>query len=217
MTYREPLATDMSLQAAIRAHAGTSHTPERRGQAEVESYINSIREFYEALHAVADTDEKLAFAAEATETYRLRYLKMNSEVLASRSRLMSAMIAGPARFPTARNEKRYAAYENKARAFYDWSDRAHAAALRDIKKIGQPEPVRDPNAPSGSETVEVNGVQIVKNYDLDRVQILFDGKPDTDTIKALKGSAWNWSPRNSAWQRKLTPAAFNSARMIVEA
>jgi hypothetical protein len=33
-------------------------------------------------------------------------------------------------------------------------------------------------------------------------------------IQALKGSGWNWSPRNSAWQRKLTDAAFRSAKQI---
>ncbi|MGX9120295.1 hypothetical protein ACWTU6_27070 [Mesorhizobium sp. BHbsci] len=215
--YREPLASDVDLKAAIHAHAGTSHTPERRGQGEVESYISSIREFYEALQAVADSGEKLAFAAEATEDYRVRYIKFNNELWASRSRLMSAMIAGPARFPTARNEKRYATYEKKARAFYDWSARARAIALREIKKIGQPLAPIDPNAPTGTEALEVNGVQIVKNFDLDRVQILFGGRPDAETITALKRSGWNWSPRNSAWQRKLTDAAHRSARQIVEA
>ena len=69
---------------------------------------------------------------------------------------------------------------------------------------------------SGAESFEVNGVQIVKNFDLDRVQIIFDGKPDGETIAALKGSAWNWSPRNKAWQRKLTNAAFLSAERIAE-
>lgn len=215
MTYREPLESDMSLELAIRAHSGTSHSPDIRGKQEVASYIASVREFYEALIAVADTDEKRAFAVEATEKYRVRYLKMNNEVLASRSRVMSAMITGPARFPTDRNAKRMNAYEKRARAFYDWSEKAHRYALADIRKIGAPVAPADPNAKTGSEAVEVNGVQIVKNYDLDRVQILFGGKPDQATIAALKGSAWNWSPRNSAWQRKLTPAAFNAAVRIV--
>lgn len=214
MAYRTPLAEDMDLKAACRAHYGTSHTPDVRGRQEVQSYIDSIEEFHSALLAAADTDEKIEFADEVTERYRVAYLSKNSALLASRSRVMSAMITGPARFPVARNQKRMDAYEKRAKEFYDWSSRFQSAALRDLKKVGLPPAPIDPNKPTGSEAIEVNGVQVVKNHDLDRVQILFGGKPDPDTIKALKGSGWNWSPRNSAWQRKLTEAAFRSAQQI---
>ena len=214
MAYREPIADDMDLKAACRAHYGTSHTPDIRGRGEVQHYIGSINEFHAALLVFADTPEKVEFADEVTERYRVAFLAKNNAVLASRSNIMSPMITGPARFPVARNQKRMNAYEKRVGEFLDWSKRFQAAALRDIKKIGQPLPPVDPNKPTGTEAVEVNGVQIVKNHDLDRVQILFDGKPDPDTIKALKGSGWNWSPRNLAWQRKLTDAAFRSAQQI---
>jgi hypothetical protein len=32
MQFRNPLASDVSLEMAIRAHAGTSHSPERRAK-----------------------------------------------------------------------------------------------------------------------------------------------------------------------------------------
>lgn len=212
--FRAPLETDMDLKLAIRAHYGTSHTPDVRGKGEVEFYISAVNGFHAEMLVLADTPEKMEFADEVTERYRVKFLEKNNAVLASRSNVMSPMITGPARFPVARNQKRINAYEKRVEEFLDWSARFRAAAIRDIKKIGAPPSPIDPNRPTGSEAIEINGVQIVKNFDLDRVQILFGGKPEPETIKALKGSGWNWSPRNSAWQRKLTDAAFRSAKQI---
>lgn len=64
--------------------------------------------------------------------------------------------------------------------------------------------------------IQFTGGKIVNNTELDRVQIVFDGKPGPDMIKKLKGSGWRWSPRNLAWQRKKTLAAQNSAKQMTE-
>lgn len=214
MAYREPVAEDMNLQLAIRAHSGTSHTPEDRGRGEVQSYINWVNEFRAGLLVYADTVEKKAYVDETAEKFRVAFLAKNNAVLQSRSNVMSAMITGPARFPVARNQKRMNAYERKAGEFYDWCLQFKARAIRDLKKIGAPVTPADPNARTGTESLTVNGVEIVKNFDLDRVQILFGGKPDASTISELKGSGWKWSPRNQAWQRKMTDAAFRVAQRI---
>ena len=36
----------------------------------------------------------------------------------------------------------------------------------------------------------------------------FDEKPDEKTRDELKSRGFKWSPKNSAWQRKLTPNAI---------
>ena len=59
---------------------------------------------------------------------------------------------------------------------------------------------------------EHDGFQIVRNAEQNRLQIIFDGKPDEDTRAALKSNGFRWSPRNSAWQRQLTPNAESAAR-----
>jgi len=41
---RNPLPSDVNLQLAIRAHSGTSHTPERRGESEVAAYVEHMNE-----------------------------------------------------------------------------------------------------------------------------------------------------------------------------
>jgi len=96
--FRAPHETDMDLKLATRAHYGTSHTPDVRGRGEVQHYIGAVNEFHAALLVFADTTEKVEFADEVTERYRVKFLEKNNAVLASRSNVMSPMITGPARF-----------------------------------------------------------------------------------------------------------------------
>lgn len=60
----------------------------------------------------------------------------------------------------------------------------------------------------------INGIEIIRNAEIDRVQIFFDGKPDEGVRRALKSSGWRWSPRTGAWQRKNTDNAYFSAKNI---
>lgn len=65
---------------------------------------------------------------------------------------------------------------------------------------------------AGETAEEHDGFQIVRNAEQNRLQIIFDGKPDEDTRQALKQNGFRWSPRNSAWQRQLTDNAERAAR-----
>lgn len=60
-----------------------------------------------------------------------------------------------------------------------------------------------------------DGGQIVRNIDLNRLQILFDTIPDADTRTALKQNGFRWSPKNQAWQRQLTDNAERAARQVL--
>lgn len=60
-----------------------------------------------------------------------------------------------------------------------------------------------------------DGGQIVRNIDLNRLQILFDAIPDADTRTALKQNGFRWSPKNQAWQRQLTDNAERAARQVL--
>lgn len=68
-----------------------------------------------------------------------------------------------------------------------------------------------------AETLEGNGCRLVKNPTLDRVQLLFPGKPDPETIERLKRAAFRWSPTNKAWQRQLTPNGIAAAIRFLSA
>lgn len=214
--FRKPEASDVSLELAIRAHSGTSHSPERRGEVEVADYVFSMLSFQSALGVVADTDERMIEAVAQAERYRENYITRQNAVWSTRSRMMSTMITGPANFPVRRQEKVWASFEKKSKEFWGWQDRAKKAAIKAIKAVGAEPVVKPGGSKTGTEELQVGDVLIVVNHDAERVQIIFDGKPAPEIISELKGAAWNWSPRNSAWQRKIAANSINSAKRIAQ-
>ena len=61
---------------------------------------------------------------------------------------------------------------------------------------------------------EFDGGRVVVNTDENRLQIIFDGKPDADLRAELKSEGFRWAPSQGAWQRQLTDNAFRAARRI---
>lgn len=53
------------------------------------------------------------------------------------------------------------------------------------------------------------------NYELDRLQLVYDGKPDYNTICTLKKNGFKWSPTNTAWQRQLTNNAIHGTIAVI--
>ena len=72
---------------------------------------------------------------------------------------------------------------------------------------------------NGDDTVLIrsskDGGEIVKNAELNRLQIVFDEIPGEETRAELKRNGFRWSPSNQAWQRQLTPNAEAAARIIL--
>jgi len=58
-----------------------------------------------------------------------------------------------------------------------------------------------------------NGKVCFDNED-NRIKIYFDEKPSEEIRTELKCHAYKWSPKNSAWQRKLTPNAIYMTRHL---
>ena len=59
-----------------------------------------------------------------------------------------------------------------------------------------------------------DGGEVVANSEKNRLQILFDEKPDEQKRSALKGNGFKWSPSQGAWQRQLNDnAIYAAARM----
>ncbi len=76
---------------------------------------------------------------------------------------------------------------------------------------------RQQKAQQGGDDLKFDGGEIVRNAELNRLQIIFDDIPDDDTRTALKRNGFRWSPSNKAWQRQLTEAAERAALSIVHA
>lgn len=59
------------------------------------------------------------------------------------------------------------------------------------------------------------GGVLLTNEEINRVQILFEDKPDEDTRAKLKSYGFRWSPREGAWQTQRTPHALRRAKWIL--
>ncbi len=62
--------------------------------------------------------------------------------------------------------------------------------------------------------IEFDGGVIVTNEDINRVQIIFDSKPDEAMRRELKSWRFRWSPREGAWQAQRTPVYLHRAKRI---
>ena len=62
----------------------------------------------------------------------------------------------------------------------------------------------------------IGDVEIVRNIDENRTQIIFPSKPSKETIEKLKRSGFKWAPSQEAWQRHLGAYAENLAKQIIE-
>ena len=58
---------------------------------------------------------------------------------------------------------------------------------------------------------------VVENVEANRLQFIFEGKPDAATRQILKDHAFRWAPSQGAWQRQLTNAARHSANCVIRA
>ena len=299
---------DIDKERARLAFAWTSMTPEVRGESRRREYADTVNALYAELWPLAGTDEQRGILAAEMERYRQGYLSRMNAWLSSHANVASAMITGPANFPTARNQKRSRWADNKADELREWEAKARAAvkrklmdarpeeaknaeewerirrgivdsletvrgidagtlpysrplivsnmagkierlacngeaelvknaldlirkynataakpAVTDKHKLWGYAEVADRAAAKRNQAVSAGpeviakgqGVEIIANPEADRVQILFAEKPSADVIAKLKSEAWKWSPREGAWQRKLTEAAKYSARRIV--
>jgi len=66
------------------------------------------------------------------------------------------------------------------------------------------------------QQISGEGWELVENADENRIQFLFDGKPEVEIRSELKHNGFRWSPRNTAWQRQLNNAGRYAAKRVAE-
>ena len=62
---------------------------------------------------------------------------------------------------------------------------------------------------------QLNNLVVRRNFSEDRLQLLFEGMPSPEVRAVLKSNGFRWSPRFTAWQRKLTSNALHATRRIL--
>jgi hypothetical protein len=89
--------------------------------------------------------------------------------------------------------------------------------IKNIKdRIAQLEKFEELKKIEPSKEIEINGVKIIDNLEANRLQMIFNGKPDENIRKLLKSNGFRWSPSNGAWQRYRSYEAERKAKIIAE-
>jgi len=57
---------------------------------------------------------------------------------------------------------------------------------------------------------------VIENVEENRVQFIFDGKPDPETRKVMKSHGFRWAPSQGAWQRQLNGNGIYAARLVLK-
>lgn len=96
--------------------------------------------------------------------------------------------------------------------FEPWALSNNSAEIRRVKqRIAELEARQNAPTPEGWE---FDGGKVVINTGINRLQILFNEKPDEETRTALKVNGFRWSPKESAWQRQYTDNAVWAAKRL---
>lgn len=111
---------DINKETAYRSFTGTSFSPEKRGEQYRQSYVDQMQAVKDEFAAWV-TEENAAEMTADLEAYRLKYIKLFNAYLYAHSRVMSAMITGPAKFPTRSNNKKSETADRRREELLSWS------------------------------------------------------------------------------------------------
>lgn len=127
--------TELNKALAMRAHSGTSFSPDERGRAVIDEFNSHLVRIREDLMKRAKTEEEMDFVDDEMCVLKSGYASKMNDQLSSQSNCMSTMIAGPSNFNTRRAQKANNAYDNKIEATNAYLDRAISSIKRRLKKM----------------------------------------------------------------------------------
>lgn len=125
--------SDIPMQAAVRAHSGTSFVPEQRGEQIKREYVATLRADYRAMARYADTPEKLATLAAGFAEYRAGYSGKVRAWLGARASCVSTMIAGRSGFNVRRAEKKNRSADKRAEEMSGYRERLLSALEKELR------------------------------------------------------------------------------------
>ena len=195
------------------------------GEAAFESSFNwrtfspAKRATWAVIEGVQDAEAGLALLSAAGATpeqadqWLAGYVTRWANYQAAGARTVNWMITGPARFPVDRNNKRMAVERKRGEELTKYVNGAAAWIRRQTARIERAELVAFDEG-SHKEKV-VNGVRVILNKTLDRVQIVFPDRPSDEERAVLKKHAFRWAPSVGAWQRQLTQNGVWAAEAVL--
>lgn len=173
-------------------------SPDKRAESAVSEYGATLWQCISELQREGATEEQLM-------EWQARFVRKWLAYQHAGSRTLNWMITGPARFPVDRNNKRMETERRRGDDLFAHID-GRANWIRRKNRLAKRAARSDAAKAVGTEfqEMEARGVRLIRNTALERVQLVFPGKPDEETRALLKSNAFRWSPRERAWQRQLT-------------
>lgn len=185
-----------------------SHSPKQRAESALRSGCEEICDGVAALAEKGATPDQV-------EEWTAKAIRLWLAYQSAGARTANPMITGPANFPVARNQKAMASERKRGEEFYAHAHRP-MAWLDAQKRRAEKAELSAQSAETEHRTMAFDGVKLVQNTTLDRIQLLFDGKPEPATITQLKREAFRWSPREGAWQRQNTNNGVQAAYRVLK-
>lgn len=126
----EGVENDIKYRDAYDAYRASSFSPERRANSDIAGYIAQLVETYKQLSA-GRTPEQMEALNRWFRTFRQKYKEKHNAWNAARSRTMSSFVVGPAKFPTASNQKKLATADRRFQELMDFEKKALDRVKRD--------------------------------------------------------------------------------------
>ena len=124
----EAIKTTISYETAKNAFRNISFSPDERGKSIIASSNKEIKLFLNELLKL-NTEKKEEIIVDV-KNWTLKYDNKKTAWLNAMSRTASAMITGPANFPTARNNKRNETAHKRNEELSDWMEKSKKALIK---------------------------------------------------------------------------------------
>jgi hypothetical protein len=137
---------DISFKEAYASKQGISFSPERRATSIIKEYIAECVDVYQELKRVAFAGNTEHLLDMEFERFHDKYLQLYHAYLNAGSKCVSAMIAGPSKFPTERQRKNGDREHARSVEITEFKKRAMSAIKRTLRPDLAPIRTEDENA-----------------------------------------------------------------------
>jgi len=141
------------------------------------------------------------------ENYINKFKEKLASWLAAESRCASPAVAGASKFNVYKAQKANDIAHKRYGEFLSWREWT-------LKKIEKQKEMQNREQIENDEIEFKNG-KIIKNFNINRLQLSFNEKPSPELINQLKHNGFHWSPSNKVWQRQLTDNAIRATNKLL--
>lgn len=141
------------------------------------------------------------------ENYINKFKEKLASWIAAESRCASSAVAGASKFNVYKAQKANDIAHKRYGEFLSWREWT-------LKKIEKQKEIKSIEQ-VGSEVIEFKNGKIIKNFNINRLQLSFNEKPSPELINQLKHNGFHWSPSNKVWQRQLTDNAIRATNKLL--